>query len=147
MSIVHWFRNDLSSKDRVLTRDLISMAIADGEFTEEERLEILRICRSQGISERELMDSLRGKDINIPKTKEEKFDYIAHLINVMKVDDYCSPLEIRTLEVLGKQLGYNRMHILWVILTEIKQQVLSQDEGLKLLDCYISTAILLENNV
>lgn len=147
MGLIHWFSNNLNTKERVLTRDLISMAIADGEFTENERQEILDICKQESISEVELMDSLRGKDINIPKTKEEKFDYIAHLINVMKVDDYCSPLEIRTLEVLGKQLGYNRMHILWVILTEIKQQVLSQDEGLKLLDCYISTAILLENNV
>jgi uncharacterized tellurite resistance protein B-like protein len=107
MSIVHWFRNDLSSKDRVLTRDLISMAIADGEFTEEERLEILRICRSQGISEQELMDSIRGKNICMPQTKEEKYNYISHLISVMNADSVCSPLEVRTLKVLANRIGLN----------------------------------------
>lgn len=107
MSIVHWFTNDLSSKDRVLTRDLISMAIADGEFTEEERLEILRICRKQGISEKELIDSLRGEDIHIPKTQEEKYNYMAHLISVMNADGESSPLEIHTLEILAKRIGFN----------------------------------------
>ena len=107
MSIVHWFRNDLSSKDRVLTRDLISMAIADGEFTEEERLEILRICRSQGISEQELIDSMRGKDICMPQTKEEKYNYISPLISVMNADSVCSPLEVRTLKVLANRIGFN----------------------------------------
>lgn len=107
MSIVHWFTNDLSSKDRELTRDLISMAIADGEFTEDERQEILRICRSQGISEKELLDSLRGEDIHTPKTQEEKFNYMAHLIGVMNADRKCSPLEVHTLEILAKRIGFN----------------------------------------
>lgn len=111
MSIVHWFTNDLSSKDRVLTRDLISMAIADGEFTEEERLEILRICHQQGISEKELLDSLRGENIHIPGTQEEKYNYMAHLIGVMNADGVCSPLEIHTLEVLAKRIGFNLKEI------------------------------------
>ena len=106
MGIVNWFTNDLSSEDRVLTRDLISMAIADGEFTEDERLEIMRICRKQGISEKELLDSLRGDDIHIPKSQEEKFNYMSHLISVMNADGKCSPLEIHTLEILAKRIGF-----------------------------------------
>ena len=92
MGIVNWFSNCLNKKDRVLTRDLISMAIADGEFTESERLEILRICKDEVITDVELMDSLRGKEIKVPKTKEEKFDYISHLIRVMNADGHCSPM-------------------------------------------------------
>ena len=111
MGIANWFTNDLSSKDRVLTRDLISMAIADGEFTEDERQEILRICRKQGISEKELLDSLRGENIHIPKTLEEKFNYMSHLIGVMNADGVCSPLEIHTLEVLAKRIGFNLKEI------------------------------------
>lgn len=107
MSIVNWFSNNLDTENRVLTRDLISMAIVDGEFSESERLEILKICKEEGISEVELMDSLRGKDIKIPQTKEEKFNYIAQLINVMKADKQCSPLEIHTLKVLANRIGYN----------------------------------------
>lgn len=112
MGIVHWFSNDMDSKSRVLTRDLISMAIADGEFTESERLEILRICKEEGISEVELMDSLRGKDIKIPQTKEEKYNYIAHLVNVMKADKHYSPLEIHTLKILANRIGFNLDEIL-----------------------------------
>lgn len=145
MGIVNWFKNDLEAKERELTRDLISMAIADGEFSESERLEILRICQEEGIPLVELMDSVRGKMINVPITKEERFNYIAHLIRVMAVDDYCSPLEIRTLEILGKQIGYSRMRIFFVILTEIKQRVLTQEEGLRLLDYYVNTVMALED--
>lgn len=144
MGIVNWFSNCLNKKDRVLTRDLISMAIADGEFTESERQEILRICKDEGISDVELMDSLRGKVIKVPKTKEEKFDYIAHLIRVMNADDYCSPHEIHTLEVLGKHIGYSRMNIFFVILTEIKLGEFSQEEGLQLLERYVNTVIAIE---
>lgn len=107
MGIVNWFTNSLNKKERVLTRDLISMTIADGEFTESERQEILRICRDEGISETELMDSLRGEDIKIPKTKEEKFSYIAHLIRVMNADGNCSPMEIHLLKVLANKVGIN----------------------------------------
>lgn len=107
MGIVNWFSNNLEEKDRVLTRDLISMAIADGEFTESERQEILRICKDEGISDVELMDSLRGKEIKVPKTKEEKFDYISHLIRVMNADGHCSPMENHLLKVLANRIGIN----------------------------------------
>ena len=96
-----------TDQDMPENSDLISMAIADGEFTEDERLEIMQICRKQGISEKELLDSLRGEDIHIPKTQEEKFNYMSHLISVMNADGKCSPLEIHTLEILAKRIGFN----------------------------------------
>ena len=105
MGIINWFSNDLEKKERDLTRDMISMAIADGEFKESERLEILKICKGEGLTELELMDSLRGKDVKIPRTKEEKYAYIAHLIRIMNADENCSPLEIRTLRILADRMG------------------------------------------
>ena len=71
MGIIHWFKNDLKKEERVLTRDLISMAIIDGEFKDEEVDEIERILKAEGISTKEMMDSLRGAqhrgsaDVNI----------------------------------------------------------------------------------
>ena len=111
MGIVNWFTSDLEKKDRDLTRDLITMTIADGDFAESERQEILRICNEEGISNVELMDTLRGKDVKIPQTKEEKFNYVAHLIKVMNADGECSPLEIHTLEMLAKRVGLNLKEI------------------------------------
>ena len=43
MGIVDWFTNDLSTEERALTRDLLSVAIADHEFSEEEQKTILKI--------------------------------------------------------------------------------------------------------
>lgn len=43
MGIVDWFTNDLSTEERALTRDLLSVAIADHEFSEEEQQTILKI--------------------------------------------------------------------------------------------------------
>ena len=34
MGIVNWFTNDLSTEERTLTLDLLSVAIADQEFCE-----------------------------------------------------------------------------------------------------------------
>ena len=44
MGIVDWFINDLNTEERALTRDLLSVAIADHEFSEEEQKAILEIC-------------------------------------------------------------------------------------------------------
>lgn len=46
MGIVDWFTNDLSTEERALTRDLLSVAIADHEFSEEEQKTILEICET-----------------------------------------------------------------------------------------------------
>jgi hypothetical protein len=43
MGIVDWFTNDLSTEERALTRDLLSVAIADHDFSEEEQKTILKI--------------------------------------------------------------------------------------------------------
>lgn len=144
MSIVNWFSNNLDTEERELTRDLISMAIADGEFTEAERQEILRACEIEGISNAAFMDTLRGKDIHIPKTEEEQRNYMTHLIRVMNADDFCSPMEIHTLEVLANHVGYRPMDIVSIILDEITNQRLTKDEGLDLLNSYVKTTLLLE---
>ena len=58
MGIVDWFTNDLSTEERALTRDLLSVAIADHEFSEEEQKTILEICETEDISLVETMDWL-----------------------------------------------------------------------------------------
>ena len=61
MGIVDWFINNLDTEERALTRDLLSVAIADHEFSEEEQKTILAICETEGISMVELMDSIRDE--------------------------------------------------------------------------------------
>lgn len=138
MGISNWFKNNLEDKERALTRDLISMAIADGDFKEVEMNEILRICEAEGISKVDLMDSIRGKKIEVPFTDEEKRDYIIHLTNVMGADDNCSPLEAHLLEVLGKRVGYSDMQVISIILSAIRQNRITSSYGLDLLDDFVT---------
>ena len=51
MGIVDWFTNDLSTEERALTRDLLSVAIADHEFNEEEQKAILKIGEKDDVIE------------------------------------------------------------------------------------------------
>ena len=82
MSIVDWFTNDLSSEERTLTRDLLSVAIADQEFCEEEKEAILKVCKFEDISLIQMMDSIRDKKTGarILHSIEEKKKYLLHLI-------------------------------------------------------------------
>jgi hypothetical protein len=137
MGIIHWFKNDLKKEERVLTRDLISMAIIDGEFKDEEVDEIERILKAEGISTKEMMDSLRGKDIEIPFTEEEKRDYIIHLTNIMGIDNVYSPIEAHLLETLGKRVGYNQMQIISIILSAIRNNWLTNPNAIDMLDDFV----------
>ena len=137
MGIIHWFKNDLKKEERVLTRDLISMAIIDGEFKDEEVDEIERILKAEGISTKEMMDSLRGKDIEIPFTEEEKRDYIIHLTNIMGIDNVYSPIEAHLLETLGKRVGFNQMQIISIILSAIRNNWLTNPNSIDMLDDFV----------
>ena len=59
MSIVDWFTNDLTTEERTLTRDLLSVAVADKEFNYQEKQVILETCVLEDISKTDLMDSIR----------------------------------------------------------------------------------------
>ena len=78
MGIVDWFTNDLSTEERTLMRDLLSVAIADHEFSEEEQEAILEICKTEGVSVVEMMDSIREKGAREKKLRstDEKKKYL-----------------------------------------------------------------------
>ena len=70
MGIVDWFTNDLNTEERALTRDLLSVAVADHEFSSEEQDAILDICKTEGISLVELMDSIRDKCVGAKNSSQ-----------------------------------------------------------------------------
>ena len=139
MGIVNWFVNDLNGDERVLTRDLISIAIADKEFTGEEKRLILDICKIEDISEVELMDSLRNSKEGgqVLRTLEEKKRYLIHLIRLMSVDGKFPSLEIHIIEILAKEIGVSRMQLMSFVADEIKANQFSQQEGLSILDHFL----------
>ena len=139
MGIVDWFINDLDTEERALTRDLLSVAIADHEFSEEEQKTILAICETEGISMVELMDSIREKEsgVKVLHSIEEKKRYLLHLIRMMSADGKYPSLELHIIEVISKRLEINPMQLLSFILDEISESHISKDEGIVIIDNFV----------
>ena len=139
MGIVDWFTNDLNTEERALTRDLLSVAIADHEFREEERKTILEICGTEGISAVELMDSIRDKESGAKQlhSTDEKKRYLLHLIRMMSVDGKFPDLELHVIEVISRRLEIQPMQLLSFVLDEISERHISKDEGLVIVDNFV----------
>ena len=137
MGIANWFVNDLTTKERALTRDLLSIAIADNKFREEEQNAILEICKSEGISEVEMMDSIRhSKDgVKILQSHEDKKKYLTHLIKVMSVDENYSSIEMHVIEIIAKEIGISRMKLISFVLDEI--EVFGQEKGITIVNHFV----------
>lgn len=136
MGIADWFVNNLNTEERTLTRDLISIAIADKEFTGDEKKMILDICQIEDISDVELMDSIRDAKSGTKTfhTLEEKKNYLLHLIRVMAVDGHYPSLEMHIIEIIAREIGISRMQLISFVADEIKARNLSQQEGITIID-------------
>lgn len=139
MGIVDWFTNDLSTEERALTRDLLSVAIADHEFSEKEQKTILEICETEDISLVEMMDSIRDKKsgARLLRSTDEKKRYLLHLIKMMSVDGRFPSLELHIIEVVAKKLEVNPMQLLSFVLDEISESRISKDDGLVIINNFV----------
>jgi uncharacterized tellurite resistance protein B-like protein len=139
MGIVDWFTNDLSTEERALTRDLLSVAIADHEFSEKEQKTILEICETEDISLVEMMDSIRDKKsgAKLLRSTDEKKRYLLHLIKMMSVDGRFPSLELHIIEIVAKKLEVNPMQLLSFVLDEISESRISKDDGLVIINNFV----------
>ena len=145
MGIVDWYTNDLNTEERTLTRDLLSVAIADKDFSEEEQKAILDICGSEGISATGLLDSIRDMRIGakVLHSYDEKKKYLLHLIKMMSSDGKYPTLELHMIEVIAKRIDIKPVQILAFVLDEIKDGHISKDEGIAILDNFVRHFILI----
>ena len=139
MGIVDWFTNDLSTEERALTRDLLSVAIADHEFSEEEQKTILEICETEDISLVEMMDSIRDKKsgARLLRSTDEKKRYLLHLIKMMSADGRFPSLELHIIEIVAKKMEVNPMQLLSFVLDEISESRISKDDGLVIINNFV----------
>lgn len=139
MGIVDWFNNDLDTDERTLTRDLLSVAIADKEFNEEEKNAILKTCQLENVSMVELMDSIRDKTAGATLTLsiEEKKRYLLHLVRMMSADGNYHSLELNVIGIVAKKLDVTPILLLSFVLDEIKDNNISKVEGITILDCFV----------
>lgn len=141
MGIVNWFVTDVESEDCLLTRDLLSVAVADKEIGEQELATIREICKEENISDVAFMDSIRETGnkpmAQCPNTLEGKKRYLLHLVKVMAVDGNYSALEMHIIEVVAKRLGVSAMQLLSFILDDIKEGNTGAQEGIITMDCLV----------
>lgn len=114
-SIITRFMSQVTDRQFKLARDLMSMAMADGEVTLKEVEAIKEICRIEGISEEQLLECLQGNYDNIraemPRTRIEREKYLANLIYVIGIDEYCAPQEIYLFQIIAGRMGLNNMQV------------------------------------
>lgn len=144
MSIVDWFTNDLNTEERTLTRDLLSVAIADKEFSGKEKKVILETCELEDISMTELMDSIRDSKAGakVMQSQEEKKRYLLHLIRVMAADGKYPALELHIIEIIAKKIGITPIQILSFILDEINDNNIGKEEGLIILNHFVKHLVV-----
>lgn len=139
MGIVDWFKNDLNTEERTLTRDLLSVAVADGEFCEEEKNTILEICQMEGIPATELMDSIRDQHSNakLIDTPEDKKRYLLHLIRMMMSDGKYYAIELHVIEVLAHRIDISPLQLISFMLDEVNAGHISREEGVTVIDHFV----------
>ena len=144
MSIVDWFKNDMNTEERTLTRDLLSVAVADKEFTYNEKQVILETCVLEDISHTELMDSIRDSKAGakVLQSQEEKKRYLIHLIRMMAADGKFPSIELHVIEIIAKRIGITPIQILSFVLDEINENNISQEEGLVIIDKFVRHLIV-----
>ena len=139
MSIVDWFTNDLTTEERTLTRDLLSVAVADKEFTYNEKQVILETCVLEELSQTDLMDSIRDSKAGakVLHSLEEKKKYLLHLIRIMAADGKFPSIELHVIEIIAKRIGITPFQILAFVLDEIHENNISLEEGLVIIDKFV----------
>lgn len=109
---------------------LINLARIDGEVAEKERAYIYTIGGANGISE-SVIKPLFNQDheIIVPTklTKDQKFDYIFSLVQLMKIDERLYKNEIQYCAKITSKLGYSQ-DALFDLMLHVKATALSPDE-------------------
>jgi len=139
MSIVDWFTNDLNAEERTLTRDLLSVAVADGEFCDDEKNTILQICQLEGISAVQLIDSIRNQSsgAKLLSSVEDKKRYLLHLIRMMMADGKYYAIELHVIAVISRRIDISPLQLISFILDEVNVGHISREEGVTVIDHFV----------
>jgi hypothetical protein len=109
---------------------LISLAQIDGTVAEREQNYIINIGRANGIYPDEItpLFSVRSELI-VPKnlTREQKFNYIFSLVQLMKIDERMYKEEILFCSKIAANLGYSQ-DVMFDLMLHVKSVAMAEDE-------------------
>lgn len=90
---------------------LVQLANIDGEFAGEEKELIYMIGKANGISQSEIDNMVENPEPLPPlstMSDDDKFEYLFHLVQLMKIDSQVYLSEIKFCEELAEKLGFKR---------------------------------------
>ena len=90
---------------------LVQLANIDGDFAGEEKQMIYMIAKANGITEDEVNSYIENPEPLPPvstMTDDDKFEYLFHLVQLMKIDSQVYLSEIKYCEELAEKLGFKK---------------------------------------
>lgn len=90
---------------------LVQLANIDGEFAGEEKELIYMIGKANNVSREEIDNMVENPEPLPPlstMTDEDKFEYLFHLVQLMKIDSQVYLSEIKFCEELAEKIGFKR---------------------------------------
>lgn len=145
MSIILRFLSAVTEPEFKLARDLVAMAIADGEVLPEEKEAMSTICYLEGIDENKLRESLKGgyehANEEIPNSRQEKERYLRNLIKLIGADGYAAPQEVYLFQIIASKMGLNQMDVIGLFLLTATRKYFQGDAGTKILASFLKNYI------
>lgn len=145
MSIITRFITAVTEPQFMLARDLMALAIADGEITPEEKNAISEICHLEGVDEEHLIENLqKGSErfhIQIPQNRRAKEAYLRELILLIGADEYCSPQEVYLFQIVASKMGLTQMDIVGLFMLTATHTYFNGDIGSKVLASFLKNYI------
>ena len=143
-SIITKFMTAVTEPQFKLARDLMAMAIADGQISPEEHEAMSSICHNENIDEHQLLESLsisNGPVSEIPSSVKEREDYLRNLLLLIGADSYCAPQEIYLFQIIASRMGLNQMNVIGLFLMTTTHQFFQGDIGSKVLKSFLENFI------
>ena len=118
-------------------KNLVLLANADGDLSQDEVKVIMKIGTQKGMSQEEVRDVIRDTDeqrLNIPKSETDKLDQIYDLVLVMLSDGIIESSEMKFCTLTAEKFGFRKTiaALLVIYMSEYAQKDLSKEETISL---------------
>ena len=126
-------------------RLLIDLARLDGEVAKNERQYIITIGQANHLLVTEILPLFSDENpVAVPGhlSVEEKFDYVFHLVQLMKIDEKLYREEIKYCAAVASKLGYHQ-DVMFELMLKVKSTAMAAgeiDSLKKLIAGYLSKA-------
>lgn len=106
-------------------RHMVRLAYADGDFHAKEKKFILRVGKENGLSRKEIDEIIENPtaiELHIPESRDEKFEQIFDLVNLMIKDGHVTDAELEFCQELANRLGFRKV-IVGILVEKIERGI------------------------